>query len=57
MNKKIIFTALFALVFMPISAQKIIVQDLESWMSGLISRAIDYHVDVNKSLGQERDLQ
>ena len=57
MMKKLFFTALFALVFMPISAQKIIVQDLESWMSSLISRAIDHHVDVNKSLGQERDLQ
>ena len=39
------------------SAQKTIAQDLESWMSSLISQAIDNKVEVSKSLGQERDIQ
>ena len=39
------------------SAQKVIVQDLESWMSSLISKAIDNKVEVSKSFGQERDIQ
>lgn len=40
-----------------VSAQKTIVQDLETWMSSLISQAIDNKVEVSKSLGQERDIQ
>ena len=40
-----------------VSAQKTVVQDLESWMSSLISKAIDNKVEVSKSLGQERDIQ
>ena len=36
------------------SAQR--VQDIEDWMSSLISKAIDSKVEVTKSLGQERDL-
>lgn len=39
------------------SAQKVIVQDLESWMSSLITQAIDNKVVVDKNLGQERDIQ
>lgn len=39
------------------SAQKVIVQDLESWMSSLITQAIDNKVEVDKNLGQERDIQ
>ena len=39
------------------SAQKTIAQDLETWMSSLISQAIDNKVEVSKSLGQERDIQ
>lgn len=37
------------------SAQR--VQDIEDWMSSLISKAIDNKVEVTKSLGQERDIQ
>lgn len=40
-----------------VSAQKTIAQDLETWMSSLISKAIDNKVEVSKSLGQERDIQ
>ena len=39
------------------SAQKVIAQDLESWMSSLITQAIDNKVVVDKNLGQERDIQ
>ena len=39
------------------SAQKTIAQDLETWMSSLISQTIDNKVEVSKSLGQERDIQ
>ena len=38
------------------SAQKVVAQDIESWMSSLISQAIDNKVEVSKSLGQERDI-
>ena len=37
------------------SAQR--AQDIEDWMSSLISKAIDNKVEVTKSLGQERDIQ
>lgn len=36
------------------SAQR--AQEIEDWMSSLISKAIDSKVEVTKSLGQERDL-
>lgn len=39
------------------SAQKVIVQDLESWMSSLITQAIENKVVVDKNFGQERDIQ
>ncbi len=39
------------------SAQKVIAQDLEPWMSSLITQAIDNKVVVDKNLGQERDIQ
>lgn len=38
------------------SAQRI-VQDIEDWMSSNISRVLDAKIDVQKSLGQERDVQ
>ena len=38
------------------SAQKVITQDLETWMSSLLSEAIDNKIEVCKSLGQERDI-
>ena len=38
------------------SAQKVVAQDIESWMSSLISQTIDNKVEVSKSLGQERDI-
>ena len=39
------------------SAQKVIAQDLESWMSSLITQAIENKVVVDKNFGQERDIQ
>ena len=53
--KNLLFAS-FLLVSMPVSAQRIIVQDLESWMSDLISRAIDKDVKVKMDFGQERDI-
>lgn len=54
--KSFIFANLL-LASLTTSAQKVIVQDIETWMSSLISRAIDNKVEVNKSFGQERDIQ
>jgi len=54
---KSLFFASLLLASTAVSAQKTIVQDLEIWMSGLISKAIDNKVEVSKSLGQERDIQ
>lgn len=39
-----------------VSAQRI-VQDIEDWMNSNISRVIDAKIDVQKNLGQERDVQ
>ncbi len=36
---------------------KVVVQDIELWMSSLITQAIDNKVVVDKNLGQERDIQ
>ena len=44
------------LVSLNASAQKVVAQDIESWMSSLISQTIDNKVEVSKSLGQERDI-
>ena len=38
------------------SAQNVVAQDIESWMSSLISQTMDNKVEVSKSLGQERDI-
>ena len=54
---KSLFFASLLLASTAASAQKTIAQDLESWMSSLISQAIDNKVEVSKSLGQERDIQ
>lgn len=54
---KSLFLAILLLASTAVSAQKAIVQDLETWMSSLISKAIDNKVEVSKSLGQERDIQ
>ena len=50
---------LASLLFAPLSAlaQKVIAQDLESWMSSLITQAIENKVVVDKNFGQERDIQ
>ncbi|MBO7069109.1 MAG: hypothetical protein J6W52_10625 [Bacteroidaceae bacterium] len=55
--KNLFILASLLLASLTASAQKVIVQDLETWMSSLISRAIDNKVEVNKSFGQERDIQ
>lgn len=54
---KSLITASLLLASMTITAQKVIVQDLETWMESLISKAIDNKVEVSKSFGQERDIQ
>lgn len=54
---KSLILASLLLVPLSASAQKVIVQDLESWMSSLISRAIENNVEVDKNLGLERDIQ
>ena len=54
---KSLILAVLILVPFTVSAQKVIVQDLESWMSSLITQAIDNKVVVDKNLGQERDIQ
>lgn len=54
---KSLILAILILVPFTVSAQKVIVQDLESWMSSLITQAIDNKVVVDKNLGQERDIQ
>ena len=54
--KSLILTSLILAPFTA-SAQKVIAQDLESWMSSLITQAIDNKVVVDKNLGQERDIQ
>ncbi len=54
---KSLFTASLLLAATAALAQKVIVEDLDNWMSSLISRAIDNKVEVSKSLGQERDIQ
>ena len=48
---------LILLVPLSASAQKVIAQDLESWMSSLITQAIENKVVVDKNLSQERDIQ
>lgn len=53
--KNLILASLM-LVTLNASAQKVVAQDIESWMSSLISQAIDNKVEVSKSLGQERDI-
>ena len=53
--KNLILASLM-LVSLNASAQKVVAQDIESWMSSLISKAIDNKVEVSKSLGQERDI-
>lgn len=55
--QKSLILASLLLASMTASAQKVIVQDLESWMGSLISRAIDNKVEVSKSFGHERDIQ
>lgn len=55
-QKSLLFASLL-LASTAASAQKVITQDLETWMSSLISRAIDNKVEVSKSFGQERDIQ
>ena len=57
MIQKSLITLSLLLVTLTTSAQKVIVQDLESWMNSLISKAIDSKVEVSKSFGQERDIQ
>ena len=54
--KSLILTSLILAPFTA-SAQKVIVQDLESWMSSLITQAIENKVVVDKNFGQERDIQ
>lgn len=54
---KSLITASLLLATTAASAQKVITQDLETWMNSLISRAIDNNVEVSKSFGQERDIQ
>lgn len=54
---KNLFIASLLLASTGASAQKVIIQDLETWMSSLISRAIDNKVEVSKNFGQERDIQ
>ncbi|MBP5394278.1 MAG: hypothetical protein J6Y59_10755 [Bacteroidaceae bacterium] len=53
--KNLILASLM-LVSLNASAQNVIAQDIESWMSSLISQTIDNKVEVSKSLGQERDI-
>ena len=53
--KNLILASLM-LVSLNASAQKVVAQDIESWMSSLISQAIDNKVEVSKRLGQERDI-
>ena len=53
--KNLILASLM-LVSLNASAQKVVAQDIESWMSSLISQTIDNKVAVSKSLGQERDI-
>ena len=53
--KNLILASLM-LVSLNTSAQKVVAQDIESWMSSLISQTIDNKVEVSKSLGQERDI-
>lgn len=53
--KNLILASLM-LVSLNASAQKVLAQDIESWMSSLISQTIDNKVEVSKSLGQERDI-
>lgn len=53
--KNLILASLM-LVSLNASAQKVIAQDIESWMSSLISQTMDNKVEVSKSLGQERDI-
>ena len=55
--QKSLFIASLLLATTAASAQKVITQDLGTWMSSLISRAIDNNVEVSKSFGQERDIQ
>ena len=55
--QKSLLLASLLLVSSAVSAQKVITQDLETWMNSLISRAIDNKVEVSKSFGQERDIQ
>jgi len=54
--KKNLLAAGLLLAATSVSAQKVMVQDLETWMGSLISKAIDNKVEVTKSLGQERDI-
>ena len=56
-TQKSLILASLLLAALTASAQNVIVQDLETWMSSLISRAIDNKVEVSKSFGQERDIQ
>ena len=53
--KNLILASLM-LVSLNASAQKVVAQDIESWMSSLISQTMDNKVEVSKSLGQERDI-
>lgn len=53
--KNLILASLM-LVSLNTSAQKVVAQDIESWMSSLISQTMDNKVEVSKSLGQERDI-
>lgn len=48
-------TVTLFLVTTATSAQR--TQDIEDWMSSLISKAIDNKVGITKSLGQKRDIQ
>lgn len=54
--KKNLLAAGLLLAATSVSAQKVMVQDLETWMGSLISKAIDNKVEVTKSLCQERDI-
>ena len=53
--KNLILASLM-LVSLNAFAQKVVAQDIESWMSSLISQTMDNKVEVSKSLGQERDI-
>ena len=53
--KNLILASLM-LVSLNASAQKVVAQDIESWMSSLISQTIDNKVEGSKGLGQERDI-